>query len=108
MLSSIPLLEHGLFPYSYVSLLILSHSPEKVMKMVFGILNFTSSVSLSVHQIRSHYLYVTAAGLSCCLQGGVSLDENIHTHTHTLLLTLPSVSLGSFACAMTHRAKCQE
>lgn len=70
--------------------------------------NFTSSMSLSVHQIRSHCLYVTAAGLSCCLQGRVfSLDENIHIHTltHTLSLTLSSVSLGSFACAMTHRAK---
>lgn len=58
--------------------------------------NFTSFLSLSVHQIRSHCLYVTAAGLSCCLQGGVSLDENIHTHSYTR-----SRSLFPLSCSAT-------
>lgn len=68
---------------------------EKVLKIVAGICfkyNFTNSMSLSVYQIR-FYFYVTAAGLSCCLQDEVfSLDEN--KHTFRLRLTLPSVSLS--------------
>lgn len=68
----------------------------------------TSSTRLSVHQTRSHCLRVTAAGLSRCLQGRGSFDENTHTHARMFPLTLPCVSLSSFASAVTHREKCAQ